>query len=290
MRGILIPIGGNEDKGQDRSHEDSEMYTLEFIDNGILANVVRESGGKDACIVVVTTASSIPKEVGRNYVEAFSKLGCHNVQVLDIRSGEQAESSVVMSAVKQADCLMFSGGDQSKIVDIIGGTALHQLIIQKLKKEPFVLAGTSAGAMCMSEEMISGGNSTEALFKGGVNMRKGMSFLPHVIVDTHFIQRGRFGRLSEAVAEFPQLLGIGLAEDTGLIIRNGYECEVIGSGMVIVFDPSKITHNNVKSVREGVPLTLTNLVVSVLALGDRFNLASREVEVLSLEEYDRMKA
>ncbi len=290
MRGILIPIGGNEDKGQDRSHEDSEMYTLEFIDNGILANVVRESGGKEAQIVVVTTASSIPKEVGRNYVDAFSKLGCNHVQVLDIRSAEQAESEEVMNAVKNADCLMFSGGDQSKIVDVIGGTRLHQLINHKLKEESFVLAGTSAGAMCMSEEMISGGHSTEALFKGGVSMRKGMALLPHVIIDTHFIQRGRFGRLSEAVAEFPRLLGLGLAEDTGLIIRNGYECEVIGSGMVIVFDPSKITHNNVKSVREGVPLTLTNLVVSVLALGDRFNLASREVEVLSLEEYDRMKA
>lgn len=290
MRGILIPIGGNEDKGQDRSHEDSEMYTLEFIDNGILANVVRESGGKEAQIVVVTTASSIPKEVGRNYVDAFSKLGCNHVQVLDIRSAEQAESEEVMNAVKNADCLMFSGGDQSKIVDVIGGTRLHQLINHKLKEESFVLAGTSAGAMCMSEEMISGGHSTEALFKGGVSMRKGMALLPHVIIDTHFIQRGRFGRLSEAVAEFPRLLGLGLAEDTGLIIRNGYECEVIGSGMVIVFDPSKITHNNVKAVREGVPLTLTNLVVSVLALGDRFNLASREVEVLSLEEYDRMKA
>jgi cyanophycinase len=139
----------------------------------------------------------------------------------------------------------------------------------------------------MSEEMISGGNSTEALFKGGVSMRDGMAFLPQVIIDTHFIQRGRFGRLSEAVAEFPHLLGIGLAEDTGLIIREGRFCEVIGSGMVIVFDPSQLKHNNVKILREGIPVTITNLIVSVLAQGDKFDLMTRKTHVLPLEEYER---
>jgi len=190
--------------------------------------------------------------------------------------------------IEEANCLMFSGGDQSKIVDKIGGTTLHQIISRKLQEEVFVLAGTSAGAMCMSTEMISGGHSTEALFKGGVHMRDGMGFLPEVIIDTHFIQRGRFGRLSEAVGKFPKLLGLGLAEDTGLIIRNGKDCEVIGSGMVIVFDPSQLTHNNIDILKEGLPVSITNLIVNVLAHGDKYFLAERRTQVMTLEEYDRI--
>jgi len=285
MRGILIPIGGNEDKGEGKN----EKYTLEFIDKGILANVVHESGGKDAKIVVITTASSIPKEVGENYFDAFTKLGCQHISIIDIREREQSELPENIKLIEEANCLMFSGGDQSKIVDKIGGTTLHHIISRKLKEEVFVLAGTSAGAMCMSTEMISGGHSTEALFKGGVHMRDGMGFLSDVIIDTHFIQRGRFGRLSEAVARFPNLLGLGLAEDTGLIIRNGNDCEVIGSGMVIVFDPSELTHNNVSILKEGLPVSITNLKVNVLAHGDQYFLHERRTQVMTLEEYDRIQ-
>lgn len=285
MRGILIPIGGNEDKGEGKN----EKYTLEFIDKGILATVVQESGGKDAKIVVITTASSIPKEVGENYFDAFTKLGCQHISIIDIREREQSELPENIKLIEEANCLMFSGGDQSKIVDKIGGSTIHKIISKKLEDEVFVLAGTSAGAMCMSYEMISGGHSTEALFKGGVHMRDGMGFLSDVIIDTHFIQRGRFGRLSEAVARFPKLLGLGLAEDTGLIIRNGNDCEVIGSGMVIVFDPSELTHNNVSILKEGLPVSITNLKVNVLAQGDKYFLKERRTQVMTLEEYDRIQ-
>lgn len=281
MRGILIPIGGNEDKGLGKN----EMYTLEFIDKGILANIVKESGGKGARIVVVTTASSIPQEVGQNYLDAFNKLGCEYVSIIDLRTKTACEDKETIRLFREANCVMFSGGDQSKIVDIIGGTVLHDIISSKLATERFVLAGTSAGAMCMSKEMISGGSSTEALFKGGVHLRNGMGFLNEVIIDTHFIQRGRFGRLSEAVAVFPTLLGIGLAEDTGLIIRNGTECEVIGSGMVIFFDPSKLIHNNIQNLAEGLPVSITNLIVNILAHGDKFSLRDRTTKIMTLEEY-----
>ncbi|MBX7226581.1 MAG: cyanophycinase [Chitinophagales bacterium] len=284
MRGILIPIGGNEDKGLGKN----EMYTLEFIDKGILANVVKESGGKDAKIVVVTTASSIPQEVGQNYLDAFNKLGCDKVSIIDLRTKVACVDDSTVKLFNEANCVMFSGGDQSKIVDIIGGTVLHDIILNKLALERFVLAGTSAGAMCMSKEMISGGSSTEALFKGGVHLRDGMGFLEEVIIDTHFIQRGRFGRLSEAVAVFPNLLGIGLAEDTGLIIRNGTECEVIGSGMVIFFDPSKLTHNNIQHLAEGLPVSITHLIVNILAHGDKFSLKDRKTKIMTLEEYEQL--
>lgn len=284
MQGILIPIGGNEDKGIGKN----EMYTLEFIGKGILANVVKESGGTDAKIVVITTASSIPQEVGENYKIAFDKLECKHVTILDIREREKSEEPETLKLIDKADCVLFSGGDQSKIVDFIGGTSLHNLLLKKLASTSFVLAGTSAGAMCMSKEMIKGGHSSDALFKGGVLMRGGMGFLDDVIIDSHFIQRGRFGRLTEAVATFPHLLGIGLSEDTGLIIRNGNDCEVIGSGMVIIFDPSDLQHNNVAVLKEGLPVSITNLKVNVLADGDKYFLDERRVEVMTLEEYDRV--
>ncbi len=128
---------------------------------------------------------------------------------------------------------MFSGGDQSRIADIIGGTELHALLMKKLKQEAFVLAGTSAGAMAMAHEMM-GREYQRSYYKGAVLMSKGLGFMPELVIDTHFIRRGRFGRLAEAVAIHPELIGIGLAEDTGLVIKNNH-FKVIGSGMVIVW-------------------------------------------------------
>lgn len=280
IKGTLVPIGGNEDKG----HEIKEQYTLEFIDEGILAHIVRLAGGEDPKIVVIPTASSIPLEVGRNYRDAFSKLGCSDIHVLDIRSKEDAELDSTINLVKSADCIMFSGGDQSKISKFIGNTSLHTLLIEKYhNEEDFVIAGTSAGAMVMAKEMIAGGSSTEAFIKGAVLMYEGLGLLPEVIIDTHFIRRGRFGRQSEAVAKFPHLLGIGLAEDTGLIIKNGKEMEVIGSGMIIVFDAQNLSHNNEKILQDGTPMTMTNLVVHVLSNGDKYNIETREVKVLPVD-------
>ena len=278
-KGTLIPIGGNEDKGI----EENEMYTLEFVDEGILFHIVQEAGGTNANIVVIPTASSIPVEVGENYLSAFSKLGCTSVKVLDIRSKEDSETTESIDLIRSANCVMFSGGDQSKITDRIGGTTIHQILLNRYQEEEgFVIAGTSAGAMAMANEMIAGGSATESFVKGAVRMYKGLGLIPELIIDTHFIKRGRFGRVSEAVAKYPKLIGIGLAEDTGLIIKNHSLC-VIGSGMVIVFDPRKLKHNNEKILSEGTPMSLTNLKVHVLANGDRFNIKKKKVKVLPVE-------
>lgn len=275
IKGTLIPIGGNEDKGI----EQSEIYTLEYIQEGILSRVVKESGGCDATIVVIPTASSIPNEVSENYLQAFNKLGCENVHIMDIRNRAEAENPLHLELMKKADCVMFSGGDQSKIVQYIGGTQLHKIIVKRYEKENFVIAGTSAGAMCMSKEMIKGGGIKEAFTKGAVLMGKGMGFIPNLIIDSHFIRRGRFGRLAEAVARFPDLIGIGLAEDTGLVIKKGNMAEVIGSGMVILFDPRKLQHNNQKVVIEGAPMSLTNLKTHILANGDKLDIKKKKIKI-----------
>ena len=274
VRGTLIPIGGAEYKG-----EEDEDYGLDFVEDGILSRVVRECHCEDPRVVVIPTASSIPDTVGQNYVKAFDKLGVSHIDVLDIRKRKESSSADVLKAVQAADCVMFSGGDQSRITKLIGGSPLHKLLMQRFQEDEFVLAGTSAGAMSMSTEMIAGGSSTESMLKGAVVLGKGMRYIPQLIIDTHFIRRGRFGRLCEAVATFPHLMGVGLSEDTGLVIKGCNEFEVIGSGMAILFDPSQLTHNKHAVLKEGTPMSMSNLITHILARGDCFTMNNRNIRI-----------
>ena len=179
---------------------------------------------------------------------------------------------------------MFSGGDQSKITKRIGGTNIHKILLDRYKNEEgFVVAGTSAGAMAMTNEMIAGGSPRDAFIKGAVTMYHGLGLIPELMIDTHFIKRGRFGRVSEAVAAFPNLLGIGLAEDTGMVIKNGNDCTVIGSGMAIIFDGSTLTHNNEKLLEKGTPMTMANMTVHVLSNSDMYDIKNRKVTVLAID-------
>ena len=282
--GTLIPIGGNEDKG----NELSENYTLDFIEDGILSNVLKEAGGDDSNIIVIPTASSIQKEVSENYVRGFEKLGCKNVTVLMLNSTKESESKESIKALEQADGVMFSGGDQSRIVRHIGSTKFHTILKERYENERFVIAGTSAGAMCMSKEMITGGNITEVIAKGSTRFGTGMGFIPELIIDTHFVKRGRFGRIAEAVAAFPNLIGLGLAEDTGMVIKDGVGT-VIGSGMAILFDPSYLTHNYREILDENLPLSITDLKVHVLSFGDKFDLTTRQTSIFTFDEYREAK-
>jgi cyanophycinase len=278
IKGTLIPVGGSEDKG------DHENSLTSFTQKGILSHVLRESGGTKSRIVVIPTASKIPVEVGENYVTAFSKLGCSNVDVIDIREKKQSEDKAFLKLVEQADCVMMTGGNQSRIATRIANTSLHRLMDERLHNDKIVIAGTSAGAMAMAGRMISGGSGSEALVKGAVKMRSGLGLIPELIIDTHFVRRGRFGRLAEAVAAYPHLLGVGIAEDTGLIIRNNNEFTVIGSGMVLVMDPAGLTHNSHKLLKQGTPMSMSHLTVHILANGDHFTLDNKIVEVLPIEK------
>lgn len=278
-KGTLIPIGGNEDKGSYRN----EPNLLDFINQSILSSVVKESGGIASRITVITTASSIPKEVGENYLDAFNNLGCRNINILDIRKRTEASAKGILDTLEQSDCVMFSGGDQSKIIKCIADTKAHRILRDKLIESDFVIAGTSAGAMAMSLQMIAGGSIVESMLKGNLKMARGLGFLESVIIDTHFIQRGRFGRMAEAVARFPSYLGIGLAENTGLIIKKGNDCEVIGTGMVVLFDPSNLSHNRYIDLDPGTPMSLSSLTTHILAGGDRFCINERSLKILPFE-------
>ncbi|MGB3776232.1 MAG: cyanophycinase [Leeuwenhoekiella sp.] len=280
VKGTLIPIGGNENKGI----ATKEIYNTEKIEDSILARIVSESGGRDAMIVIVPTASSIPDQVIQVYLDAFAELYCSNVQVANIRKREDSDKPEYIAMVEQADCILFGGGNQSEITQKIGGTRLHKILNKRYKDEGLVIAGTSAGAMCMSREMITGGKSKEAFLKGAVGMSKGMSFIPSLVIDSHFIRRGRFGRLAEAVARYPKLIGVGLAENTGLVIKNCNKVEVIGSGMVILFDPSTLTNNTESLVAKRSPMSITNLKTHILSKGDAFHIDRHQVEILHVEK------
>jgi cyanophycinase len=275
-KGKLMIIGGNEDKGIDTSEQDH----LEFISDSILANLVEESGGAKALIAVLPTASRIPDQVSGNYMEAFRRLGCENVHIIDIRKREDAENPDFIQFIKKADCVMMSGGNQSEITRKIGGTVIHETLSDRYKNDRLVIAGTSAGAMCMANEMIAGGGGKEFFNKGSVKMGEGLALIPELIIDSHFIRRGRFGRLAEAIARFPDKIGIGLAENTAVIIKEGKYCKVLGSGMVIIFDAKELEINDEREVKTGEAMTLSNLKVHVLSPGYKFDIEERNIEVI----------
>ncbi len=276
--GILIPVGGAEDKGTDLELGIISRNNLNFMEIGILKSIVKEIDNIDARIEVVTTASQIPDEVGHNYLEAFGKLGCNNVGHMKIRNREDAMQPEYLERLKACDALMLSGGNQLRLTSIFGGTAFLDLVHQRYENDRFVIAGTSAGAMAMSNTMIYQGNASNAHLKGEVKITTGLAFIKDVIIDSHFNKRGRFARLAQAVASNPSAIGIGLGEDTGVIIRNGCEMEGIGSGAVIIIDGRHIRHSNIADIEEGMPISVENMIVHIMEKGNKYNTRTKVFE------------
>jgi cyanophycinase len=233
IKGILIAIGGSESRG-------SEVD----INNSILSEVIRNSKyGIDSNIIIIPTASSFQNQMDSEYRTTFEKIGCKNIKTLFISSKDQVDSPDNLNLLKNSNVIMFSGGDQSRISQCFLGTKFLNNLINKFNSEHFVVAGTSAGAMCMSENMITGG-------KEKVKCGLGLSIIPELIIDTHFTERNRLSRLVEAVSIYPNRIGVGISENTAIIIKNG-KFRVIGYGSVTVFDSSNL---------------------KVLSPGDRYNI------------------
>lgn len=277
-KGKLIPIGGAEDKGTDLEQGFIQRNNLNFFEQGILSRIVEETKhGRNSRIEVVTTASMIPLEVGENYLNAFAILECGNVGVIHIRNREDAQSEEYIKRIKEADAVMFSGGNQMRLTATFGGTEIYRIIRDRyLHEEGFLLAGTSAGAMAMSNTMIYEGNAANAHLKGAVKVTTGLAFMGGVIFDSHFDKRGRFGRLAQAVASNPSCIGIGLGEDTGLLITDGNNMEAIGSGMIVIIDGHDIGYTNIADLADGAPISIQNLRVHFLAKGNHFFLSERK--------------
>ena len=278
--GKLIAVGGNEDKGTYPNPRTRRKYYLNFFELGILKRIVLESGKADPRIEVVTTASMIPEEVGPIYTGSYAMLNCLNVGIMDIRTPADARQPEYLERLLAADVVMFSGGNQSRLREMFGETEFLDRLIQRYYAEPnFVIAGTSAGAMAMSQHMIRGGSVPDALLKGAVKIGVGLGLLPAAIIDSHFVKRGRFGRLIESVALHPKLIGIGLGEDTGVLITEGNWVETIGSNLVIILDGHNIQHNNAAAAKKGTVLSVENITMHVLAKGNVYDMRERKFYV-----------
>lgn len=275
-KGKLIAIGGAEDKGTDLEKGEIQRSNLNFFELGILRRFVEETGGPSARIEVITTASTIPYEVGNNYLNAFGRVGCTNVDIMHIRNRQEAFNDEYLERLRHCDGVMFSGGNQMRLSVIYGGTPFLDILLKRYANENFTIAGTSAGAMAMSNTMIYEGNAMRAHLKGEVKITTGLGFIDDVIIDSHFEKRGRFGRLAQSVATNPQCIGIGLGEDTGMLITDGNKMEAIGSGLVVIIDGYDIRHSNIADIPDGNPISIENMKVHFCEKGNGYLLQDRK--------------
>lgn len=279
-KGKLVIIGGAVDKGTPNEEiAYSKSSNLNFFSLGILRRIINEAKNGKSKVAVVTTASNIPEEIGIEYTKAFNKLDVKDVEILHIKTRDDANDVKYVDIANEADIVMFTGGDQLRLTSIVGGTDFIDAVRKRYSEGNFLLAGTSAGAMACSETMIYHGSSSEALLKGAVKLTSGFGFVNDIIIDTHFVKRGRIGRLFQAVAANPSVLGIGLGEDTGLLIKNNGYLEAIGSGLVIIVDGKHIKDTNIASIPDGTPISVSNFIVHVMSMHDLFHLQTRTISI-----------
>lgn len=257
--GPLVIIGGAEDREGDCK---------------ILREFIRLAGGKKAQIVVLTAATSEPREAGETYIDVFERLGAANVWVVDTRDQEDANHVDAVRVIGQASGIFFTGGDQARIVERIQGTILEGAI-RKRYMGGAVIAGTSAGAAIMPDVMIVRGDSETSPRSDAVTLGTGMGFVSGIVVDQHFAQRGRLGRLLTALVLKPSIIGVGVDENTAVIV-SGDEFEVLGEGAVTIVDESEITYNRQESTWQSQSLSVFGVKLHILAEGCRFNLRTRQ--------------
>ena len=284
--GKLIIIGGGIDTGSFTEKDFTEQIdnNLNFFERGILKRIIDESDkGIASRIEIIPTASRIPDVVGPEYSKAFHYLGADNVDVLSIESREHCQNAEILKRIQAADVIFFTGGDQLRLTSIIGGTQVHDLILHKYQHDAFLYVGTSAGAACASRNMIYQGSSKEALLKGEIKITGGLGLMSDVAIDTHFVKRGRIGRLFQAVVSNPKIIGLGLGEDTGLLISGGDQMEALGSGLVILVDGRSIKDTNITDISLGEPISIENLIVHVMSMGDTYKLSSNKFKIRKKE-------
>ena len=255
-RGTLIIIGGHEDKEGKRA---------------ILREVARRlDGGK---LVLATVASHRPEGYLKDYRRGFEGLGVGDMVELYVEERVETEDRDKLGIFDDAAGVFFSGGDQLRITSQIGDTGIEQRV-RAIFERGGVVAGTSAGAAAMSETMLVKGSSAESHRIGDLHMAPGLGLIRDVIIDQHFAERGRFGRLLGAVAHNPRVLGLGIDEDTAVVVE-GDRFEVIGSGAVYVVDGSHVSHSNIAEAEPERTLSMHDVRMHVLSAGDTFDLDRR---------------
>jgi cyanophycinase len=263
-QGTLIIIGGHEDK-------EGEQKILEEVAR-------RVASGK---LVVSTIATSEPEESWREYRQIFKKLGVKRIEHLDVEIREEAFTDEVVRRLDGANAVFFTGGDQLKITSQLGDSPVYQRL-QEIYDEGGTIAGTSAGASVMSETMLISGSSDGSHKVGAaLGMAPGLGLIKDAVVDQHFAERGRFSRLLGAITQNPRTLGIGIDENTAIIVEGNERFEVIGEGAVYVLDGSKVSYSNLAEEGEAMEATMSvfDVKLHVLSAGNQFDLQARRPEL-----------
>ncbi|WP_427157101.1 cyanophycinase [Aliinostoc sp. HNIBRCY26] len=255
----LVIIGGAEDKDGDSQ---------------ILREFVRRAGSTRANIVIMTAATELPRDVGENYIRVFERLGAEKVRIVDTETREDAASSTALEAIAKATGIFFTGGDQARITSILKDTELDRAIHQRYG-EGIVIGGTSAGAAVMPDKMIVEGDSETNPRPEIVDMGPGLGFLPGVVIDQHFSERGRLGRLITALVREPAVLGFGIDENTAMVVTDS-QIEIIGQGSVTVVDDSEATYNNLDEILRDEALAVCGAKLHILPHGFKFDLKTRK--------------
>jgi cyanophycinase len=258
-KGTLVIIGGHEDRTGERR----------------ILRAVADRLGDDGKIVVCTVASTVPDEMWEIYESAFRAIGVPHVFRLDVESREEATSTRAMRILDDATGVFFTGGDQLKITSQIGDTPVYSRILE-IFEQGGVIAGTSAGASAMSETMMVT-NKDEASYriKSALLMAPGLGLARDMLIDQHFAERGRMSRLIGAVTQNPRVLGIGIDENTSMIVERERIFKVLGAGAVYVVDASKTTYSNIAEAHTDCTLSAFGLMIHMLSQGDTFNLDTR---------------
>ncbi len=253
-------IGGAEDKKNDCI---------------ILRKLLDLANKREGKIVILTAATEQPEITAREYIDVFNRLGAIDIKAIHIQSRKDANRVDECEKISQASCIYMTGGDQLRITSILGGTIAERFLYEAFHKGAIV-AGTSAGASVMSETMITSGNDDDSPKKCTLKMAPGLGLLKGVVIDQHFAQRGRIGRLLTAIAQNPHMLGIGIDEDTGLVVNDDSIFEVVGSNGVTIIDGSHSDYSNVSELMPDEILAFTNIKMHVLPAGYKYNVKYRE--------------
>jgi len=258
-RGYVIPIGGAEERtGSMR----------------VLRRFVKLCGGRRSRIVIIPTASNLP-DTGERYIEIFNKIGAASAISLPITERSDAERGEYIEQLHDATGIFMTGGNQLRLSTILGGT----LVAQKIRRQNAAgvhVAGTSAGAAIMPEHMIAGGSMGLSARADGVNLAPGLGLTNAVIIDQHFSQRDRLGRLLTAVSYNPFMMGVGIDEDTAMFIGPDQVFEVEGSGSVTIIDPDHLSYSSMDRAKKNESLSLLDLKLHILSKGCRFDIHERK--------------
>jgi cyanophycinase len=265
-RGWIVPIGGAENKENDRP---------------ILERFVRVSGGEEADIVVIPTASRM-HETGPRYEQLFRDIGAARVTAMDFDTRRDCQERGRLERLEQASGIFFTGGNQLRLTTLLGGTPVAKLI-RACNARGVTVGGTSAGASILSEHMIAAGDEGSTIIAGSVRLAAGLGLTNRFIIDQHFRQRDRLGRLLTAIAYNPFAVGIGLDEDTAAFIGPDETIEVEGSGGVTIVDGSEVSYSSIGEVTDGRPACMLGLRLHVLVAGATFNLHTRLARAGALE-------